>query len=553
MQPFGTVALGPYQEAVATTLQELAEQRAIARIWERDFTLWQPEPTEIANRLGWLDIPEELYGQLDMLNNVLSEAACASRYTHALVLGMGGSSLAPELFGKVFGDDAPGGCYPTPRLHLAILDSTAPANVRAAADALDPARALFVVSTKSGGTVETLSFMKHFYNWTAAALGKERAGEHFIAITDPGSKLVTLAEQLGFRGKFLNNPNIGGRYSALSYFGLIPAALAGVNVAQLLKRALTMRRACQHEAPAANPGAWLGAVMATLTQAGRDKLTLIVSEPLASFGDWVEQLVAESTGKAAVGILPVVGEPLGSPEVYGEDRLFVHLRLADDDTHDAGVAALSAAGHPVIRIDLDDIYDLGPQFFLWEFATAIASARLGINPYDQPNVEAAKVLARQLVESYTEEGTLPESTPAPLTPAALEAFLVQAQPGDYIAIQAYVPTTPETDAALQALRTRLRERTRLATTVGYGPRYLHSTGQLHKGDAGNGLFIHFTADIQQDLPIPDAAGSEASALTFGVLQTAQAFGDRQALLDAGRRVIHFHLSADVVADIETLL
>jgi hypothetical protein len=424
----------------------------------------------------------------------------------------------------------------------------------AQAERLTPARTLFIVATKSGGTVETLSFFKYFYNWTVEALGREEAGQHFVAITDPGSKLVDLANHYHFRDIFLNDPNIGGRYSVLSYFGLVPAALVGVDVRGLLQNALTVACGCDSCVSLDdNQGAWMGAILGELAKAGRDKLTIVTSSAIASFGDWVEQLIAESTGKEGTGILPVVGEPLGPPEVYGDDRLFVHLRLDGDDSADAALAVLEAAGHPVVRLYLHEPYDLGGQFFLWEMATAVAGHRLGINPFDQPNVEAAKVLARDMVAAYRETGTLPGSDYAAPTPEHLEAFMRHAGPSDYVALQAYVQPTPATDAALQALRTHLRNRYKLATTLGYGPRFLHSTGQLHKGDGGNGLFIQFTADDPQDTPIPDEAGAQRSSMTFGVLKAAQAMGDQQALLEAGRRVIRFHLGADVVGGLTGLV
>jgi transaldolase/glucose-6-phosphate isomerase len=296
----------------------------------------------------------------------------------------------------------------------------------------------------------------------------------------------------------------------------------------------------------------LGAIMGELAKAGRDKVTFVTSPQMAGFGDWVEQLIAESTGKEGRGILPVVGEPLGSPEVYGNDRLFVYLRLDGDGTCDAAIGALEAAGHPVVRLRLRDLYDLGGQFFLWEMATAVAGYRLGVNPFDQPDVEAAKVLARKMVAEYAEKGALSKGDSAPLTAKALNGFLSQARNGDYVALQAYVQPTAGTDATLLALRTRLRDRLKLATTVGYGPRFLHSTGQLHKGDAGNGLFIQFTADDPRDAPIPDEAGSPRSSITFGLLKAAQALGDGQALMDGGRRVIRFHLGRDVVGGLEQL-
>jgi transaldolase/glucose-6-phosphate isomerase len=547
-----SASLGGYQQAVDAALDEMVADDIVARIWAHDHTVWKPEPAEITNRLGWLQIAEAMRGQLDRLQGLV-DSIRNDGYTEVLLLGMGGSSLAPEVFSKIFGGqvaDMPS---------LKVLDSTVPGAVLAHAERLDPARTLFIVSTKSGGTVETLSFFKYFYNWTEEALGTERAGEHFVAITDPGSKLDELAQRYEFRATFLNDPNIGGRYSALSFFGLVPAALVGVDIETLLERALTMASNCKPSnwpAKGDNPGAWLGAVLGELAEAGRDKVTLITSPPVASFGDWVEQLIAESTGKEGKGILPVVGEPLGPPAVYGDDRLFIYLQLDGDETssdeYDAAVQTLKDSGQPVVRLRLRDRYDLGEQFFLWEMATAVASSRLGINPFNQPNVEAAKVLARKAVAAYGESGELPRDEAAPLTTAALSGFLAQAQAGDYVALQAYVQPTAEADAALTALRTRLRDRLRVATTVGYGPRFLHSTGQLHKGDRGNGLFIQFTADDPHDASIPDKAGSAESLMTFGVLKMAQVLGDKQALLDAGRRVIRFHLRDEVVGGLALL-
>jgi hypothetical protein len=322
----------------------------------------------------------------------------------------------------------------------------------------------------------------------------------------------------------------------------------------LLERAIAMAAAHDARVPArANPGAWLGVLLGELAQAGRDKLTFIISPQIASFGDWIEQLIAESTGKEGKGILPVVGEPPGRPDVYGADRLFVYLRLEGDATYDDAVQTLQGAGQPVLRLDLGDRYDLGGQFFLWEMATAVASWRLGVNPFDQPDVEAAKKLARRMVAAYQEQGALPAGQLAPLSVAALHEFLAGAQPGAYIALHAYLQPTPETEAALQALRLHLRDRYRLAVTLGYGPRFLHSTGQLHKGDAGRGRFVQLTADDPQDVPIPDQAGATESSITFGVLKMAQALGDRQALHEAGRRVIHFHLGTDVLGGLKQLM
>ncbi|MBN1810744.1 MAG: glucose-6-phosphate isomerase [Anaerolineae bacterium] len=540
-----SASLGDYQAAVDAALAEMEAGGVVARIWKHDYTVWKPEPAEITNRLGWLCIAEVMAENVPRMEALAAEVQEAG-YTHVLLLGMGGSSLTPELFGKTFVGH-------TGNLSLAVLDSTDPGAVLDHAMRLDPARILFVVSTKSGSTAETLSFFKFFYNLVTNALGQDHAGEHFVAITDPGSKLVDIAERHNFRAIFLNDPNIGGRFSALSYFGLAPAVLAGVDVRLLLERAVAMMRACGPDVSAAeNPGAWLGAILGELAKSRHDKVTFVISPAIASFGDWVEQLVAESTGKEGKGILPVVGEPLGTVGVYGFDRLFVHVRLEGDDTHNADLAALEAADYPVVRFNLHDVYDLGGQFFLWELATAVASHRLNINPFNQPNVESAKVQARKMIAEYREKGALPAVESAPLTAEALSEFLEQAQPGDYISLQAYVQPTLDTGLALAELRFRLRDRFRLATTVGYGPRFLHSTGQLHKGDRGNGLFVQFTANPPQDAAIPDEAGSPESSMVFGVLIAAQALGDRQALLDNERRVIRFHLGSDVVGGLRLL-
>lgn len=545
-QPF-TTHLGKYQEQIKAALAKLKKDRIMNRIWAHDYMVWKPEPTEITNRLGWLHSPTVMDGQVKRLrsftNTLLTEG-----YTSAVLLGMGGSSLAPTVFKKTFGSREG-------YLNLAILDSTDPATVSSIVEQFDPFRTLFIVATKSGGTVETLSFFKYFYNHVARTVGMDRAGEHFIAITDPGSNLVSIADRYHFRETFLNDPNIGGRYSAISHFGLVPAALLGIELENLLDAAKTMAcncDGCNCPVGGNNYGGQLGVAMGKLALAGRDKITLITSSTLDSFGDWVEQLIAESTGKEGTGILPVIGEPVGSPKKYGDDRLFVYLRLDGESMHDAAVEALEAAGHPVIRMRLRNLDELGGQFFLWEMATTVAGHLLGINPFDQPNVESAKQLAREMVRAYKDNGALPEDYPSPLTNDSLAQFLVQARAGDYIALHAYVAPTAETDEALRLLRTRLRDNTRLAVTVGYGPRFLHSTGQLHKGDGGNGLFIQFSSDNTQDIPVPEEAGGDASSITFGKLEMAATLGDKQALLDAGRRVIRFHLGADVPAGIMSL-
>jgi transaldolase/glucose-6-phosphate isomerase len=543
---YQTESLGKYQSYVDKALAELTQENILSRIWSHDHTVWNSDPTEISNRLGWLHSAEVMLDNLHRLTSMV-EAVQGDGYTHALLLGMGGSSLAPEVFHKTFG-------VADGYLDLSVLDSTDPAAVLTLEQELDLQKTLFIVATKSGGTVETLSFFKYFYNKALSAFGENEAGRHFVAITDPGSRLADLAETHNFRATFLNDPNIGGRYSALSYFGLVPAALLGIDVPTLLDRALNV--ACGSEACVKveeNPGARLGVIIGELAKLGRDKLTVVLSPQIESFGDWVEQLVAESTGKEGKGILPVVRESLGSPEVYRKDRVFVHIKLAGDPTHQAALSELEDAGHPVVEIQLQDIYDLGGQFFQWKLATAIAGQRLGINPFDQPNVESAKVLARDMVAEYTEKGTLPDSNPSPLSPDIFQSFLGEGGDGAYVAIQAYLQPTPEISEALNKLREAIRNRTQLATCIGFGPRFLHSTGQLHKGDAGNGLFVQFTGDDRIDIQIPDKVGSNGSALTFGVLKKAQALGDQRALLNGGRKVIQFHLGQDAPSEIELLV
>jgi transaldolase/glucose-6-phosphate isomerase len=556
-----TFNVGKYQGLVDQALVEISDERVMPRIWAHDYTVWKPEPTEITNRLGWLQSPEAMIGHVQRIQTV-ADAVRADNYTHVVLLGMGGSSLAPEVFRKTFGVKKG---YPG----LSVLDTTVPGGVWAHADQLDPRRTLVIVSTKSGTTVETLSFFKFFYNWMADAVGGEQAGGHFCAITDPGSPLADIADRYHFRETFLNDPNIGGRYAAISYVGLVPAALIGVDIRTLLDRGTQMARDCTpsgSSGAADNPGALLGAILGELAKAGRDKITFVTSSQIASFGDWLEQLIAESTGKEGKGIVPVVEETVGSPEQYGDDRLFVHVCLEGDTTSDAAVAELEQAGNPIVRLVTNDPFDLGGQSFLWEMAVAVACHRLGVNPFDQPNVEAAKTLARQIVDEYKKMGSLPTEPPALIgegievygevaadTPAkALSAFIAQAEAERYVALQAYLQPTPAIDAVLQALRTRLRDRFRLATTRGYGPRFLHSTGQLHKGDAGRGLFIQFIADDPRDALIPDEAGSPASSITFGILKAAQARGDWQALVKAGRRVIRFHLGKDAVRGLKVL-
>lgn len=478
-----------------------------------------------------------------------------------MLLGMGGSSLAPGLFAQVLANPQRG-------LPLEVLDSTVPGAVLDALARLDLTRTLFIVSSKSGTTVETLSLFRTFYNRLAQARGPEAAGRHFVAITDPGTPLASLAEALHFRARFLNDPTVGGRYSALTYFGLVPAALVGADLEVLLARAQEALCGSEGCVPVASSlGARLGAVLGAAAADGRDKLTLLTSPLLSPFADWVEQLIAESTGKEGKGILPVVRETPGNVDVYRTDRLFVSLELADDAPTADNLPGLEAAGHPIVRLHLHDPYDIGGQIVHWEVATALAGHLLAINPFDQPNVESAKQRAREMVQAYREQGHLPEPEPALETAGlrlygavagrdlteALADFFADPPQGAYVALLAFLAPNLETEAALQRLRRHLRDRLHLATTLGFGPRYLHSTGQAHKGDAGRGLFLLLTADDPEDVPIPDEPGRPEASLTFGVLKTAQALGDQAALEAAGRRVLRVHLGQDPLSGLQRLL
>ena len=547
MQVSALGASAPFGAQVQQAAEHLFAERVYERILARDHTVWRPDPTEIANRLGWLDSPRVMRDAIGPIRQCI-DAVRADGYTHALLLGMGGSSLAPEVFRAIFG-------VADGFLDLSVLDSTQPDAVLAKARTLDPTRTLFLPATKSGGTVETLSLLKYFYNHAADALGPAEAGRHFAAITDPGSGLEALAQRLGFRHIFRNDPNIGGRYSALSHYGLVAAGAIGADLGRLLERA-------EQALADPQPGIQLGAFLGAGALAGRDKLTLIASPAASAVGAWVEQLIAESTGKDGKGLLPVDLEPACAAHAYGPDRLFVYMRL--DDPADARAQALAAAGHPVLGLQLADANDLGAAFFHWEIAAAIAGFFLGIHPFDQPDVEAAKDLARQMVAAYQQRGALPAPAPdlvdglalygpvqGTALPQALAHFLGE-QGRAYIALQAHLPPTPETTAALQGLRQQLLAHTGLATTLGFGPRFLHSTGQLHKGDAGRGLFIQLTADSAEDAPIPNQAGASDSNITFGVLAQAQALGDRQALVNRGRAVLRIHLGADIDVGIAQL-
>ncbi len=499
------------EQPVADRLAAAADQDVVARIGRRDGTLWAPEGTpEVTDRLAWLTIADEMLeqaGELDAFRAICLEAG----YTDAVLLGMGGSSLAPETFRLSYGPQDGG-------LRLHVLDSTDPDQIVAVEGAIDVERTLFIVSTKSGGTIETLSLFKHFH-----ALQDD--GEHFVAVTDPGSSLEDLAAEHGFRRVFLNEPDIGGRYSALSYFGLVPAALAGIDVRPVLEGAQAAQRACAQEQD--NPGLWLGCALGELARNGRDKLTWVADEPIASFGVWAEQLVAESTGKQRRGILPIADEPLGGPEAYGNDRVFVHLR-ADGGP---GLGELAEAGHPVITIPAAGPQDLGRLFFLSEFATAVVGWALEINPFDQPNVQEAKDATKKVLDEGTPE----------LEDGDLAEIADGLAPPHYVAIMGYLPYSAEVDAAFARLRAAITTSHRVATTYGYGPRFLHSTGQFHKGGPAVGRFIQLVHDSQASAAVP------GESFDFGTLIRAQADGDLQTLRGHGLTAVRIRLSSGDLA------
>ena len=488
------VNLGPLAKPVEKRLSDMEKAEVSRRIWALDHTVWKPDPTELTNRLGWLRLPEKMHEHMDLLRDF---AESCGGFERIVLLGMGGSSLAPEVFSTTYGGKP-----------LTALDTTHPEAVAAVEKSGDLRSTLFIVASKSGGTVETLSHFAYFHD-------KVRDGSQFIAITDPGTPLEALARTNGFRRVFLNPADIGGRYSALSYFGLVPAALIGADVHALLDSAEEMACACAECVPLAdNPGLWLGAVMGEAAKAGRDKLTLLIPDEIAAFGAWLEQLIAESTGKEGTGILPVEGEPPGPPDVYGNDRLFVSL-------------GVETALEPSAVIPFDGKDKLGAEFFRWEFATAVAGHVLGIHPFDQPNVQEAKDATRRLLEADA----------LPTEPYDdLGALLEEVRPGDYLAIQAYLPRTPDNTSRLQAARVKLRDRLRVATTLGFGPRFLHSTGQFHKGGPPTGVFIQVVDEPSLDLPIP------GKPYTFRRLLDAQSAGDLQALRAHGRKVARVRIS-----------
>ncbi len=546
IQPF-TFSPASLQIAMGSALKELADNQFLPRLWKQDHTLWNPQPDEITNRLDWLELPVSIADKLDDLNHFAKELA-ASGFKTAVLLGMGGSSLAPEVFKKAFG--------PQPGfLDLVVLDTTDPVAIRNTQEYLDLAKTVFIVATKSGGTVETLSLFKYFYNLLDADPEISAPGEHFIAITDPGSKLEKLASDLGFRRTFLNNPNLGGRYSALSYFGLVPAACLGIDLHALLGSAkVASQQNSESTPPAESTAASLGALIAAGFHAGKDKLTFLSSPEIAPFSDWVEQLIAESTGKGGKGILPVVGEPVpANLAAYGDDRIFVLQQIGESPTMDKLAAELKSAGFPLIQTRIESPNQLGELILTWEIATAIIGHLIGIQPFNQPDVESAKVIARQSVQAYQETGELPERLVEIASPDRIKTFLAGAQEHDYISLQAYLPPTPETEALFRQMQARLRDRHHLAVTFGFGPRFLHSTGQLHKGDRGNGLFIQFVTSAASDLAIPDQPGQPESGISFDTLKQAQAIGDGAALEAKGRSLLVLSLDAPITASLTHLV
>ena len=523
-------SLGRLQPAVDTQVARLQKDDAPRRLWAKDSTLWSADPAkrqEVHDRLGWLDIADKMLEKAEEFEELSEEG---TEYSDVVLLGMGGSSLAPDVLRHTFG-----AIKGHPKLH--VLDTTDPSTILSVRSRIKLDTSLFVVASKSGETTETLSHFAYFWGQTG---GKSR---QFAAITDPGSSLEKLAQDHQFRWVFPNPPDIGGRYSALSYFGLVPGALMGVNVLGLLDRALEMEHSCADSVQVeGNPGVWLGGVLGKLATLGRNKLTLMMSPKVSTFGYWVEQLLAESTGKEGKGIVPIEGEPVGKPGVYGDDRLFVYIRM-DVDPPNRAVQALEKAGHPVVTLTMRDKYDLGGEFFRWEVATAIAGAVLGIDAFDQPNVQESKDNTKKVLATFKQKGKLPsvESIGAAKSKAGLKTLLGKAKKGAYFAVMAYTARTPASEAAIAAIRQAVRDKTTIATTAGYGPRFLHSTGQLHKGGPKTGLFLQIVQDDTKDVAIP------GQAYSFSVLKQAQAIGDLQSLTSRRLPVLRVTLGSTPAA------
>jgi transaldolase/glucose-6-phosphate isomerase len=550
-------------KAVNAALDDWNKNGKVKRLWAREASLWTD--SDESKWLGWLGITEDQISNRDRFTRIADDIR-GGGFTHALLLGMGGSSLGVEVLQLTFGNVAG---FP----EMLVLDSTDPAQIRAIESKLDLAKTIFIVSSKSGSTLEPNIFKQYFFERVQQVVGRTEAGKRFIAITDPGSKMQQVAEADGFRHIFFGLASIGGRYSVLSNFGMIPGAIQGVDLARFLDRTEEMVHACASVVPAAeNPGVILGAILGTLHQAGRDKLTVFTSPGISDLGAWLEQLIAESTGKEGKGLIPVDRELIGSPDLYGYDRIFAYLRLADapDSKQDAAVAALESAGHPVVRITVPNIYELGQEFFRWEIATAVAGSIIGINAFNQPDVEASKNETRKLTSEYEVSGSLPPESPlfaeggiklftddinaAALKQAASEATLVgylrahlnRLRTGDYLALLGYMQMNDAHLSRLQSIRHLVRNKKLVATCLGFGPRFLHSTGQAYKGGPNSGVFLQITCDDAEDLPVP------GQKYTFGVVKAAQARGDFQVLADRKRRALRVHLGADVVGGLGKL-
>ncbi len=545
-------------KAVQATINDWQNNHKMRRLWAQDASLWTS--ADEANWLGWLNIVAAQIANAQQFRDFAEDVKQAD-CKNILLLGMGGSSLCPEVlkltFGKVEG-------FP----EIYVLDSTDPAQVKTLENKIDLAHTLFIVASKSGSTLEPNIFNQYFYERVKETVGVEHVGSRFIAITDPGSKMQQVAERDKFRHIFFGLPSIGGRYSALSNFGMIPAAAMGLDTAKFLASAQKMVEACK--AAADNPGLTLGAILGTLARHGRDKITIIASPGIHDLGAWMEQLIAESTGKEGKAIIPVDREAIDNVNVYGTDRVFAYVRLASapDAIQDAQVAALENSGQPVIRISMNDIYDLGQQFFCWEIATAVAGAIMGINPFNQPDVEASKIETKKLTSEYEEKGSLPAETPIydgegvklftdennakklagseHSLAGYLKTFVQQIGAGDYVAVLGYIEMNEAHEATLQRLRHAIRDEKKVATCLGFGPRFLHSTGQAYKGGPNTGVVLQITCDDANDLPVP------GQKFTFGVVKAAQARGDFQVLSDRGRRALRVHLGADVAAGLQTL-
>lgn len=547
--------LGQYERAVQTALKEAERANVITRIWDKDASLWKSEPDHqeiIKNSLGWLTVAGEMLGKTLEIEK-FSATIRAAGFQQVMVCGMGGSSLCPEVLRKTFpGRDR----FPT----LLVLDSTDPDVINHFAQRIELARCLFVVASKSGTTTEPVAFHSYWFNEVSRI--SDSPGSSFIAITDPETQMAATAAADGFRHIFLNQPDIGGRYSALSHFGMVPAALSGVGINVMLERAQAMAELCKTPSDQ-NPGALLGAVMAECALAGRDKLTILADEQISTLGLWIEQLVAESTGKEGKGIIPVVGEPPGDPESYNDDRVFISITVGRENQPNPKLEALAAAGHPVVHRRLEDIYELGAEFFLWEMATAFAGWRLAINPFDQPNVQEAKDATKALLEKYTKAGKLEEQQPiakgeglttygsdvnngSASVAEVVSKHVANVRQGDYVALLVYLEETPEIHSAIEKLRATLRAVTGCAVTSGYGPRYLHSTGQLHKGGPDSGVFLEITAPDTTDFEVP------SQSYTFSILKQAQAQGDLEALWAHRRRAIRVDLGTDIASGLKRL-